>query len=57
LPRSLEVLFAGLTPGSVGLAQFNLQLRADTPTGAPTLPLSIRIRDVTTGPVTLFVGP
>ena len=43
------MLFAGLTPGLVGLAQFNIQLRADTPTGSPTLPLSIRIGDLTTG--------
>ncbi len=51
------VLFAGLTPGLVGLAQFNIQLRADTPTGSPTLPLSIRIGDLTTGSVNLFIAP
>jgi uncharacterized protein (TIGR03437 family) len=35
-----KVSFAGLTPGSVGLAQFNIQLPASLPSG--NLPLVIQ---------------
>ena len=48
-------LFTGLSPGSVGLAQFNFQMPAVLPPG-PTLPLTIRFGEASSHAVNLAVG-
>ncbi len=53
-----EVLFAGLTPGFVGLAQFNIRTQPAFLLGGGTLPLSIRVQGFLSDTVNLFVtGP
>jgi uncharacterized protein (TIGR03437 family) len=52
--KPVEVVFAGLTPGSIGLAQFNVRLPADLPQG-PYLPLIVKFGDVASPPVQLPV--
>jgi uncharacterized protein (TIGR03437 family) len=47
-------LFAGLTPGCIGLAQINLQLPATLPAGA-SLPLVFRFGNASSPPVQLAV--
>jgi minor extracellular serine protease Vpr len=42
-----QVLFSGLTPGSIGLYQVNVSIPADAPTGNQPLKLSIGGQDVT----------
>ncbi|MEZ5365824.1 MAG: hypothetical protein R2748_26705 [Bryobacterales bacterium] len=50
-------LFAGLTPGFAGLAQVNLLIPDDTPTG-PATPLTITLRGVSTqSGVTVAIAP
>ena len=49
-----QVSFAGLTPGSVGLAQFNIQLPASLPSG--NLPLVIQFPGDSSVPVNLAVS-
>jgi uncharacterized protein (TIGR03437 family) len=48
------VTFAGLTPGSVGLAQFNVKVPDNLPSGS-TLPLVINFNGATSQPVNLAV--
>ncbi len=48
----VHVLFAGMTPGFVGLAQLNLQLAETLPAG-PSAPLTFTIAGVPTAPVNL----
>ena len=52
--RPAEVLFAGMTPGLVGLLQLNIQLAADAATG-PAQPLALRIRGAEAAPATLAI--
>jgi len=47
---ALEVQFAGQTPGSIGLSQFNVKLPANLPAG-PRLPLVIQMGATTSLPV------
>jgi uncharacterized protein (TIGR03437 family) len=49
-----EVLFAGLTPGSVGLAQVNLRIPAGT-TPAGLVPLVVKAGDQVSNTVTIGV--
>ena len=49
-----QVLFAGLTPGSVGLGQINFTLPEDLPTDQPTQELAFEFSD--DPPVVLYVG-
>ena len=49
--------FAGLVPGFVGLAQFNVELPGDLATAAATQPLVIRIQRFESEPVGLHTGP
>ena len=54
-----QVQFSGLTPGSVGLWQINIQLPATLPAGAgtpPTLPVVISFPGAVSTPVNLFVS-
>jgi hypothetical protein len=51
----VEVLFAGLTPGGVGLGQVNLRLPANLPAGCA--PLVIRVAGLSSQPLNLATGP
>jgi uncharacterized protein (TIGR03437 family) len=50
------VSFAGLTPGGIGLAQFNIQVPVTVPAGS-TLPLLIKFNGVSSASVNLAVQP
>ncbi len=50
----VDILFAGMTPGFVGLAQLNLQLAEALPSG-PSTPLTFTIAGVPIAPVNLPV--
>lgn len=50
----LPVVYSGLTPGSIGLYQLNVQLPADMPPGL-FLPLEIRQGGVTANPVSIAI--
>lgn len=52
--QASQVFFAGLTPGFVGLAQINIQLPSDLPTG-PEQPLVVDFEGVQTPPLNLPV--
>ena len=54
--RESEVLFAGLTPGFVGLAQINFRLSNDLSTSQPTVPLTLNIGSVSTADAALYVA-
>ena len=51
--KTLPVLFAGLTPGFVGLYQVNMSIPADTP---PGIGLSLSIRQANSTSNTLEVA-
>ncbi len=55
--QEANVLFAGLTPGLVGLAQINIQLSSDLPTSLPVLPLALAIGNQLSADVPLYVAP
>jgi len=48
------VSFAGLTPGAIGLAQFNVQVPGSLPSGS-SLPLVINFNGAASAPVNLYV--
>ncbi len=52
----VEVQFSGMTPGAIGLAQFNIKLPEALPPGE-NLPLVIRFGEVASQPVMLAVLP
>lgn len=54
--ETLVVEFAGLTPGSIGLAQFNVKMPKVLPAGAMDLPLQIRFGSTASQIVRLAVG-
>jgi uncharacterized protein (TIGR03437 family) len=51
---SAQVLFAGLTPGSVGLGQINIRIPSATIAG-PAVPVTIRVGSQTSNTVTISV--
>ena len=50
------VAFAGLTPGGIGLAQFNIQVPENLPSGS-SLPLVINFNEATSAPVNVALKP
>ena len=49
-----EVLFAGMTPGSIGLAQINLRVPASI-TAGNAVPLNVKVGDQVSNTVTLSI--